>query len=357
MKEIIEQLKNQLKAWGEYTYHTTYLDGKKYDGMRNCVDRLNKMYFNPRCRILDLGCNMGGMLWPLRLYFNAAYGLDRDVNCYNFCKNLSKVYNVDDKMAFNLFNLKDIGSLDLGEFDVIFFLALTQHLDNWKECIKWIHEHGKILFIEYNGQPAQLSEYMEYTRKLRVGFDYLGEFNGRYLYTVYNPIYVEVNGRIYQTYLLNEASNCDVYYCHARDVVIKVFKNNSYLKEIEWCDILDCTPNIIEFDHRTKIIMQTNAGHFLTYYNVPDDYINQVENIKKELKEKGCRAEDVELHVKNGKIKIVDLGACTTIRPDEGEYKFSELDGRIDWEMEFIRFRHKQYINGQEITVHNNEGI
>lgn len=358
MKEIIEQVKNQLSSWGQYIYHTTYVDGGKYDGIRDCMKRITKMHFNPRCRILDLGCNMAGMIWPYRLYFGQAVGVERDTNVFNYCQNMAQIYNVAKKVKFIQHDLNKIDELDyLGEFDVIFCLAITQHLAEWKKVIKWAHDHGKILFIEYNGQPAQIKEYMDYTRSLRSGFDYLGEYQGRFLYTVYNPIIFNIAGNVYETYKLNSGANVDVYYCHDRNVVIKCFRNKSYLPEVDWCLGLDCAPDIYHVDEDKDIVVQEFAGDFLTYHNAPDDYIEQVEGIKAELREKKCRGEDVELHVLDGKIKIVDLGACTILQESEKNPKLNELDGRIDREMEFIRFRRIQYLAGQQISIHNNGGL
>ena len=358
MKEAVEQAKNQLNSWGQYTYHTTYLDGEKYEGMRDCMKRVNKMYFNPRCRILDLGCNMAGMLWPYRLYFGQAVGVERDTNVFNFCKNLAKAYNAEKKMKFIQYDLNKIDDLDyLGEFDVIFCLAITQHISEWQKVLRWAHEHGKILFIEYNGQPNQLKDYMNYTQGMRGGFDYLGEYNGRFLYTVYNPINFTFGGEKYQTYKINSGANVDVYYCHAKNAVVKCFRNKSWEPEVEWCKKLDCAPDIIHVDADNDIVAQEFAGQFLTYFNTPDDYIEQVDKIKAELVEKECRGEDVELHVKDGKIKIVDLGACTPLREDEQNEDLAILDGRIDKEMEYIRFRRIQYLAGQQISVFNNGGI
>ena len=85
-----------LKSWGPHNYHTIYLDGKKRPGMRDPIDRIKKISFIPYMRrILDLGCNMGGMIWPYRLRFGEAIGIDKNEQCINFCKNiLCNTYNM-----------------------------------------------------------------------------------------------------------------------------------------------------------------------------------------------------------------------------------------------------------------------
>ncbi len=349
MSNELESALNQIKQYGEYTYHSLYLDGKKIQGMRECTDRLEKMYFGMWPRILDIGCNMGGMLWPYRYYYREAIGLEKNITHVNFCNNIKKVYDNENRFKFLQFDLNtDINQLNyLGEFDVIYFLAMTQHLSNWKQVLKWAIEHSNLLFIEYNGQPDEIKEYMEFTKKYKNGLTYLGEYNGRFLYICYNKITFNLNGVQYDTYKYIKGSNCDTYYCPEKEVIIKYYLNDNYKNEIEWSKILKYAPEIIYADEINKIVVEECAGHTLNYFNLPDDYEKQIEDIKKDLIKNNCSGEDIELFVKDNKIKIVDLAACY-----EGK-----LVDRIDIAIEYCRFRNIQYKQGIKVTAHNNNNI
>jgi hypothetical protein len=342
MDEITERVIKNINEMGRYFYHTMYLNGKEYKGMRNPLNRINRIDFIPEsCSMLDLGCNVGGMIWPYRFYFYQAVGVDHNEQLVNFCRDVSRIYGIENKTRFLKCDLdKSMRDLDyLGKFDVIFLLALTQHLKNWKDVIRWAHDHSDLLIIEYNGQPKQVKEYIDYTKTLRDGLDYLGEFSGRYMYVCYNPIIFEFDGKIYNTYKYNRGSNVETYLSPSNQTIIKVYKNKFYKEEVEWCNKLNCAPDILYFDEDRDVFVQNFVGPLLTYYNMPNDYESQINNIKKELKTKGCNGEDVEMHIKDGKIKLIDFGACR-----EGD-----LRPTIDINIGHCERRRKQYVMGDPI--------
>lgn len=344
--ELIEIITNQLNNYQPHLYHTIYFNNKEYSGQRNCLDRVKNIFCIPWVKILDLGCNIGGMLWPYRLHTPGVIGIDKNNNHVEFCKKLAEFYAVNNKYQFFNLDINHVENLNFlkekGKFDIIFLLAMTQHLSNWKDVIKWSHENSELLLIEFNGQPEQIKEYIEYTKTLRPGMDFLFEEDHRYLYMCYVPIKFEINGKTYETYKYNIGTNVDVYYCNKENVVIKLFKNCSYFQDVCWSKKLKCAPEIRYIDFDKNIVIQEYCGINFNYFSAPDDYQLQIEKIKNELYEKKCNGEDVEMHVKDNKIKLVDLGACS-------ENKI--LGGRIDMELKFISYRREQFLKGQKITA------
>lgn len=345
MDKKIEETVKQINDMGEYLYHTTYLAGKKYKGIRNTIDRINKINFMPLLgsTILDLGCNVGGMIWPYRLYYDWAVGVDKNEKIINFCKNLAEIYRVQHRTQFLNCDIdKSIEDLGyLGKFDVIFLLAMTQHLKNWKKIIKWVHEHSELLVIEYNGQPDQIKEYMDYTKTLRSGMDHLRDAHGRFMYMYYNPIKFKFNNKVYETYRYNKGTNVMTYLSVKDNAIIKVFKNKSYKEELKWCNKLDYAPAILYVDEDRDIVVEEFVGASMSYYNVPNDYELQMNYMKKDLIEHKCNGEDVELHVKDGKIRLSDFGAC-----NEGD-----LTDNLDRRLKVHLIRKDDYTAGRFVTV------
>jgi hypothetical protein len=331
-------------------YHTIRYKNKTYKGTRDCLDRIKKIDFNfMNGSIMDIGCNLGGMLWPYRYYCPWMVGVEDKDYFVDFCNHISKYYEVDWKTKFIQCDIdKHIDNLNyLGRFDVIFMFAVTQWLKNWKQAIKWCCNHSRLFFIEYNGQPPQVKEYIKYTRTLRNGLDYLGEFNGRFSYVCYNPIIFNLFGKTYNTYYYSSGANCDAYYSVKEDAIIKVYRNQRYEAEIEWSQKLKCGPEIMNADYGRDIVIQKYAGQFLTYYNMPDNFEKQIEDIKKDLTDNRCSGDNVELRVKDDRITLIDLGAC----------KEDDLCGVIDKEKHKLLYLRKKYLSGVFVTAEKNDYI
>ena len=154
-------------------------------------------------------------------------------------------------------------------------------------------------------------------------------------------VVINIDGQIYSTYKYSSGMNTDVYHCPDNDVMIKQYKNKSFLDEIKWCHILSCAPAVVGIDTERNIVIQEFVGEPLTYKNVPDNYKLQIANIKQELIDAGCNGEDIEFCVKDGKIKIVDLGACR----DGDKVERRLYDALCDLEKSII-----QHSEGKEIT-------
>tara|TARA_Y100000310_G_C20442760_1_gene696891 strand:- start:340 stop:804 length:465 start_codon:yes stop_codon:yes gene_type:complete len=128
------------------------------------------------------------------------------------------------------------------------------------------------------------------------------------------------------------------------DNVIKIFNNTqSYQNELKWIKILpdEISPTLISFNDEKKEIIESYCGlrypadplrqkkirksegennDFIS--KLPDDYLDQLNYIKKIMKKHGCNGRDIEIVCDEvGKIKIIDFSAFGNGAFSWGKYK------------------------------------
>ena len=161
-------------------YHSFVLKGQSYIGARNTTNRINNVKgfdFNNKV-VLDIGCNMGGMLHSISSKIKYGVGIDFDkktINAANLVKNLQETQNVN----FYVFDL-DNEDLNLipnfileDKIDICFFLAVSQHIKKWKEIIQLCFNLSDYLLYESNGKLGFQDVQMEFIRGLYKKVDYL----------------------------------------------------------------------------------------------------------------------------------------------------------------------------------------
>jgi hypothetical protein len=139
----------------KYGYHSFDIFNIKFIGQRNPTTRLEIMrkYYNfTDKKVIDIGCNSGGMLLHL-FEIKIGRGYDFDSNCVkagNEIVNLLGVYKdiqfevVDletTNMAFQFENIKP---------DCIFLLSLGSWIKNWEEIYKSAINSNATIFLETN---------------------------------------------------------------------------------------------------------------------------------------------------------------------------------------------------------------
>jgi 2-polyprenyl-3-methyl-5-hydroxy-6-metoxy-1,4-benzoquinol methylase len=149
-------------------YHSIVLDGKLYDGARNNVNRISQVkgfdFLNKV--VLDIGCNMGGMLYSMADKIKYGVGIDFDKKCIN-AANIVRDLNVVRNLNFYVFDLDNEDLNFIKNFimedkiDICLFLAVSQHIKRWKEVIQFCFENSDYLLFESNGklhcQDAQIN--------------------------------------------------------------------------------------------------------------------------------------------------------------------------------------------------------
>jgi SAM-dependent methyltransferase len=145
-------------------YHTLKLKGEVYKGQRDNQMRLVDVKFDFKDKtVLDIGCNVGGMLHELAPVIRYGVGIDRDFNCINTA-NLIRDYNDTHNINFYNFDLdnrpiSNVSGFVLSEkIDICFFLSMIMWIKNWREVLNYIKSISNHLLIELNGenQDAQL---------------------------------------------------------------------------------------------------------------------------------------------------------------------------------------------------------
>jgi SAM-dependent methyltransferase len=174
---VLTALKNKLKqttqkihynGWHnrlEHGYHSFHIFNFIVEGQRNPTKRLHKIrnYFDFKGKkVLDLGCNTGGMLFHLN-DIHSGVGLDFDNNCIDFCNYLK--YKV---MFFNSlqFYVKDLNEFNCEEYcntikfkpDIIFLLSLGSWVKNWKDLYYSVAKLRTHILLETNNDKEGLPQ-------------------------------------------------------------------------------------------------------------------------------------------------------------------------------------------------------
>ena len=171
---IIRYVKKSDKAYSanhiDIGYHSIEIDGTYHKGQRDCVKRLEfckKEYDFKNKNVLDIGCCIGGMLFPLSSTISSGCGIDfnyRNINAGNAIKQYKKINN----LQFYVFDL-DKEELEfiknfIPKIDVIFLYSICMWIIKWKELIDFISLNSKVLFIETNGSSSQQLEQINYCK-------------------------------------------------------------------------------------------------------------------------------------------------------------------------------------------------
>jgi 2-polyprenyl-3-methyl-5-hydroxy-6-metoxy-1,4-benzoquinol methylase len=160
MNEVLNKLEERRKN-GKELYHSITVDGKRLNGRRNPMSRINKLntagkYDFKNKKVLDIGCNIGGMLYDIYSEIDYGLGIDRQENI-DFC-NINKEFHDYSKLNFKVVNLENINQFKntISEgFDIVFFLAISMHITTWKELLNLTKKHSKSLLYETNGESSK----------------------------------------------------------------------------------------------------------------------------------------------------------------------------------------------------------
>lgn len=152
-------------------YHSIELDGTYYQGQRDCIKRLEyiekEIDFTNK-NILDIGCCVGGMLFPLSDKINNGVGIDFNYKNINAGNRVVKYKNISN-LSFYQFNLDTenlnfIDNLYDDKIDIVFLFSMCMWLKNWKNVINYIYDKSNILLIETNGSNSQQTEQIQYIK-------------------------------------------------------------------------------------------------------------------------------------------------------------------------------------------------
>ena len=153
--DAITYLKSHSHKKGYDTgYHTLKVGTTVLKGQRNPEERIFDVNYDfTKKRVLDLGCNRGGMLFEIQDKVEYAVGIDHDSNVINCC-NVLRCHNKANNLNFYVHDLDTMNLQDLnlyGPFDIAFMLSMSRWLKKWKTYINWIGTNCKACLFETNG--------------------------------------------------------------------------------------------------------------------------------------------------------------------------------------------------------------
>lgn len=148
-------------------YHSLNLKGTEFRGQRSCAQRIAQIPYDFRNkRVMDLGCNVGGMLHALSGVIKKGYGFDFNSNCINAAQ-LIKKFNRADNIEFYTFDLdqQDLSLLhaylNREKVDICFLLSVCLWLRNWPAVIRAAAQSADALVFEANGTSEEQSAQVE----------------------------------------------------------------------------------------------------------------------------------------------------------------------------------------------------
>ena len=142
-------------------YHSLQLNGLEFRGQRECTERLAQVPFDFRGKVvLDLGCNIGGMLHPISGDIRRGYGFDSNPDCINtagLIKSLNhslnlEFYTVDlDREDFSLLKCFFLQE----KIDICFLLSMCRWLDRWETVVRQASRLSETMLFESNGTAKE----------------------------------------------------------------------------------------------------------------------------------------------------------------------------------------------------------
>lgn len=152
-------------------YHSIELNGNYYRGQRDCVRRLEYIHNEVDVtdkNIMDIGCCVGGMLFPLSDKIKSGVGIDFNYKNVNAGNKIAH-YKNNNNIIFYQFDLDKENHQFINNFiddnlDIVFLFSVCMWIRKWKELINYIHTYSNILFIETNGSDQQQIDQLLYCK-------------------------------------------------------------------------------------------------------------------------------------------------------------------------------------------------
>ncbi len=139
-----------------YGYHSINISNIQLTGQRNPFERLNilRKFINFRNKtVVDLGCNVGGMLHHL-FEMKQGFGFEYDERCVRAATRISEIFELPEKFYHADLNKFDVyrtfANIDKKP-DIVFMFNIGSWVVNWTSLYTKIVEFGvRIIVLETN---------------------------------------------------------------------------------------------------------------------------------------------------------------------------------------------------------------
>jgi len=139
-------------------YHSIKLGEDYLQGQRDPVKRLQCVPydFNDKT-VLDIGTNLGGMLFAIADKIKYGVGIDINSKMINVANRLKAYLGHESKLNFYVFDLESEDLNIIHDFlpgkkvDICFLLSVCMWIKNWREVIDYAHKISNTLLFESNG--------------------------------------------------------------------------------------------------------------------------------------------------------------------------------------------------------------
>jgi SAM-dependent methyltransferase len=141
----------------EFGYHSFDLFNIHIPGQRSPskrFEKIKKFYDFTGKRVLDLGCNTGGMLFHIP-EIQQGIGIDYDESCIESCKIFRERLNFVCELDFYRADLNEFSVVDFCKEkdyipDITFLLSLGSWVKNWRKLYMEVYRVSKIVLLETN---------------------------------------------------------------------------------------------------------------------------------------------------------------------------------------------------------------
>jgi len=162
-----------------YNYTTIRVNGNiLISGSRDPLDRLNVIPIDFQDKtVLDIGCNVGGMLYAIVDKIKYGYGYDVNTNAIEVANKIKKEQDIKN-LSFTLANLEEYNLALLPKTDITFMLSIGIWISNWKELVSYLDSN--ILIFESHGDSEQKSNQLNFLKTIYPTVNFLDNLEGDY---------------------------------------------------------------------------------------------------------------------------------------------------------------------------------
>ena len=145
-----------------YNYTTIRINDEIIEGTRDPLNRLNCLPIDfSNKSVLDLGCNVGGILFAISDKISRGYGYDINQTAIDIANSIKKKHNLD-HLEFFLENLEDAENIDFPKTDIVFMLSIAVWIPNWKDIIEQLNP--SLLVFEAHGKEDTKSNQVTFLK-------------------------------------------------------------------------------------------------------------------------------------------------------------------------------------------------